>query len=68
MVEEVEGEFEFELPRRGNQPVILEIVEYIKYFSELGYSKEKIVSTLSKIYTLQEIENAFLFYMKFFRK
>ena len=61
-------EFEFELPKSGNQPVILEVVEYVKYFSESGYSKERIISTLSKIYTSQEIENAFSFYEKFFRK
>jgi len=65
----IEGEeFEFELPKPGNQPVFLEVVEYIKYFFERGYSKERIVETLNKTYTLQQIENALSFYEKFFKK
>lgn len=67
-VPQASEEHEFEMPKPGNQPVILEIVEYIVYLVQSKYSKERIFSTLSKVYTAQEIEVAFAFYEKFFRR
>jgi len=62
------GEVIAEMPKPGNQPVILEIVEYVKYFLAQGRSKAEIKQLLHKVWTYQEVENAIAFYEKFLRK